>query len=748
MRPGRRRAALWASLLWTSLTTLLLSWVVFAGRTPELLQRIDLWLHDQGVRATLAAPGQPQVTVLALDEKALARHGQWPWPRDLLAEVVRRLFDEHGARALAFDIIFAEPDRSDAALLRQRLEASPGPADTRLRRDIEALLEQLDRDAIFARALQGRPVVLGYYFTPREGQRVGALPPPFLPAEFAREVGLRPEHGAGYGANLEILAQAVAQAGHFNPSPDLDGVTRRLPMLVEHEGMLYPSLALSVLTTLAGERSAVELGRETTLDGRAVTESLVVGPYRLPVDAQARTMVPFHGGAGSVPTVSAADLLDGRADRRLLQGRVVFLGPTAPGLKDARVTPVDRAQPGVELHASLVQGALDGRLPSQPQDTVAAVLTLLWISALVMVAGARRLRPWSFGLTGLLLGAAIVALAAWLWVRHLVVLPVALPLAQVLLLLVGLTVLGYLFETRSKRALGRLFGQYVPPELVVEMNEDPDRYSMSARSAELSVMFADVRGFTTLSERMSPADLAVLMNALLTDLSRVIRAGHRGTIDKYIGDCVMAFWGAPVARPDHARAAVAAALDMQRSLDALLPTLRLPEGAVIAVGIGLQTGSAVVGNMGSAYRMAYTVLGDTVNTASRLEGLTKIYGARIVAGDAVRVAAESGAAGPAFLWRRLDVVRVKGRESALGIHEPRCRHGEASPLLRAQTLRHEEALEACLGRDFTRALALWSDLAREVPDDLLYALWADRARQLLLEPPPPDWDGVWRHESK
>lgn len=198
-RPGPRRAALWASLLWTSLTTLLLSWAVVAGRTPELLQRIDLWLHDQGVRATLAAPERPQVTVLALDEKALARHGQWPWPRDLLAEVVRRLFDEHGARVLAFDIVFAEPDRSDAALLRQRLQASSGRADTALRRDFEALLVQLDRDAVFARSLQGRPVVMGYYFTPREGQRVGALPPPSCRPSSPRRWACGPSAAPGTG---------------------------------------------------------------------------------------------------------------------------------------------------------------------------------------------------------------------------------------------------------------------------------------------------------------------------------------------------------------------------------------------------------------------------------------------------------------------------------------------------------------------------------------------------------------------
>jgi len=322
------------------------------------------------------------------------------------------------------------------------------------------------------------------------------------------------------------------------------------------------------------------------------------------------------------------------------------------------------------------------------------------------------------------------------------VLPVALPLTQIFTLFIGLNVLGYLFETRTKNAMNKLFGQYVPPELVGEMNQDPARYTMSARSAELTVMFADVRGFTTLSEKMEPAALGELMNTLLTELSRVIRADHLGTIDKYIGDCVMAFWGAPIDRPDHAAAATAAALDMQKALTALLPSLTVPEGAHIAVGIGLNTGKAVVGNMGSAYRMAYTVLGDTVNTASRLEGLTKAYGAAIVVGESVRAAAPDG-----FLWCELDWVRVKGRDTPLAIHEPLCRLAEADATWRGQIARHEQALVDYRERRFEQALSTWQALQAERPCKL-FELWAERAQTYLANPPAEGWDGVYTFETK
>ena len=732
MSPRLLRA--WASAGVTLLITALLCASVLQGRPPELLRRIDLWLQDAWTRSTLDQPtAAPQVTVLTLDEASLELLGQWPWPRDRLAQIVDATF-KLGARALAFDIVFAEADRSDAELIRQRL---PKSAET------EQLLRDLDRDARLARSLAERPVVLGYYFNDDPKRRTGALPEPWLPAEMMADQGLRWPQGAGYGANLPLLVDAAAsRAGHFNPQVDLDGVTRRVPMLIEHEGMLYPSLSLSVLTLLAGPQAVIDFGKAQTIDGRAVTDTLTLGDFRLPIDESARVLVPFFGGRGSLPQVSVADLMTGRAKAADFEGRVVVFGPTAPGLKDSRATPVDRNQPGVELHASLLQGALTGQLPSRPPTTDAAVLSLLVLTGLGMAVGARGFRPLRFLIVSSALGAGVIGLQGLLWWQQRLVLPVALPLVQVALLFTVLGSLGYVLETRGRRAMNQLFGQYVPPELVGEMNEDPSRYSMSAQATELTVMFADVRGFTTLSEKMTPSALGELMNTLLTELSRVIRADHLGTIDKYIGDCVMAFWGAPVARADHAREAVAAALDMQVALDALRPMLTLPEGAYIDVGIGLNTGPAVVGNMGSAYRMAYTVLGDTVNTASRLEGLTKAYGAHIVVGEAVRAACL-----PDYLWCELDAVRVKGRVKPLAIFEPWCRIGQATEAQLEQIRRHEQALAAYRARAFDQALSAWQALHADAPHPL-WEVWLERAEHYLAEPPPADWDGVYTFQTK
>jgi len=744
-----RRSATLVSGVATLLLAAALAGLLVTGRTPELLQRADLWIHDIWVRHTLQAPASPQVTVLAVDEASLERLGQWPWPRDRVAQIVEQVIDRYGARLLALDVTFVEPDRSDAAALREALQRAPaaegaqgaGPAEAALRRELQALLGRLDRDTVLARALQGRPVVLGYAFSPQASLRKGALPEPWLPAPMLDEIGLQPPALPGYASSLPQLAQAAGRAGHVNALRDLDGLTRRMAMLVQHDDMVYTSLTLAALSTLAGERVPVEFGRGDAT-GRGLQQALRIGPYTLPVDASGGVRLPFFGPAGSTPRVSVADLLDGRADPALLRGRVVVMGATAAGLRDSIPTPVAGDQPGVELHAALLEGALGGVLPSRHPQTTALELALLAGCAVLMLAGARRLRLPQFTAVSLALAGGTVLLGWFFWWSSRLWLPIATPLLFVALLFVTLTVLGYLLETRGRQALNRLFGQYVPPELVGEMNEDPARYSMSARSSELTVMFADVRGFTTLSERLEPAALGELMNTLLTELSRVIRADHLGTIDKYIGDCVMAFWGAPVARADHAAAAVAAALDMQRALARLLPRLALPGGAPLAVGIGLNTGPAVVGNMGSAYRMAYTVLGDTVNTASRLEGLTKAYGVGIVAGDAVRRAAPS-----AFVWRELDRVRVKGRDAPLAIHEPLCRAADAPAAVVEQVARHEAALAACRARDFHTAVQAWQALQDDAPC-ALHALWLERARRLQAAPPGPDWDGVTTFESK
>jgi adenylate cyclase len=387
------------------------------------------------------------------------------------------------------------------------------------------------------------------------------------------------------------------------------------------------------------------------------------GPLRVPVDQQAAVLLPFRASAGRFAYHSAADVLAGRLPADSLRGRVVLLGTSAAGLLDQRVTPVSEAFPGVEVHANLLAGLLDGALVQSPAYAPALEAGLLLLVGLALLLALPRVSPaWAVVLTGLiLLLVTSVHLAAWAVGR------LALPMAASLVLPVGLLALqlffGSFLEQRAKQRLAELFGQYVPPELVDEMSRDPEHYSMAGRSAELTVLFADVRGFTTLAEQMPPDELAHLMNDYLSAMTDVIRQ-HRGTLDKYIGDAIVAFWGAPLADPEHARHAVAAGLAMQVALAGVNQRFAARGWPALRIGIGINTGTMVVGDMGSRHRRAYTVLGDAVNLASRLQGLSAQYGAGVIIGQATRQAIGD------WRCRQLDYLAVRGRTAPLAIYEP------------------------------------------------------------------------------
>jgi len=302
---------------------------------------------------------------------------------------------------------------------------------------------------------------------------------------------------------------------------------------------------------------------------------------------------------------------------------------------------------------------------------------------------------------------------------------------------------GFLFEERSRRRLKDMFGQYVPPELVEELAADPDSAaSMAGERREMTVLFADIRGFTAISETLSAAALKDLLNRFFTPMTRVIFE-HRGTIDKYVGDMVMAFWGAPLADPEHARHAVAAALAMRNEAERLRADFRAEGLPDVDIGIGLNSGAMNVGNMGSDYRRSYTVLGDAVNLGSRLEGLTRFYGAGIVVGEETRAGQED-----AFLFRRLDRVRVKGRSEPLTIHEPLCGREAATAALEEEVAAHERALDAYFARDWETARAAFAELADAHPGDGVYRLFLERMAETDAAALPADWDGVYRHQSK
>ena len=419
------------------------------------------------------------------------------------------------------------------------------------------------------------------------------------------------------------------------------------------------------------------------------------------------------------------------------------MGFTTPGLMDLRATPVGEAYPGVEVHANLVSGMLDGRIAARPDYAAVYEVALLLLLGAVLAIGLPMLPVGRALALGLALIGGLLALDLSLYLGAGLVMPLATALVLTLTALAVNMALGYFVESRAKRELAQQFATYVPPELVRQMVRNPERYSMQARAEELTVMFCDLRGFTGLSETMEPLALQALLNDVLTRLTHAIRA-HHGTIDKYMGDCVMAFWGAPVAMPDHARLAVDAALAMLQAMRELNAERAAQGAPPVLVGIGLNTGVMSVGNMGSDLRRAYTVIGDAVNLAARLEALSRIYDVELVASEAtLQRAADAG-----HLWQELDRVRVKGKHQAVTIHTVRAAAGQGDAALRAELALWRQALRLWRDGAFAEFDTKVNTLRERNANFYLYWLYAGRVASCLQTPPGPGWDGTTVFDAK
>ncbi len=708
----------------------------------HFVSALDAYLYDVRVRLSMPDTVDPSVVIVDIDERSLAELGRWPWSRHLLADLVRRLTDDYGAAVVGFDVVFAEPDESSGlavleALGRQQLRQEPA-----FQRALAELRPALDYDRRFAEALKGRPVVLGYYFSgTRNARQGGELPPPLFAAGSFAGQQIPFVSWAGYGANLPALQRAAASGGHFNPLIDFDGSSRRVPLIVEFEGRYYEALSLAVLRTLLGQAQVLPglPDNGTQLEWLDVVGAQ--GRLRIPVDENAAALIPYRGHEHSFPYVSAVDVLRGEVAAGQLAGRVVLVGTTAPGLMDLRSTPVGGAYPGVEVHANLIAGMLAGTVKEKPGYVMAIDVIQLLLFGGLLAALLPLLSPLRASLLTLATLLAVLALNGWLWTSANLVLPVAAMLLLIALLYALNMSWGYFVEARIKRQFTDLFGQYVPPELVDEMARDPESYSMEGRNAELSVLFADIRSFTSLSEGMEPKELAHLMNDYFGAMTDVIRQ-QRGTLDKYIGDAIMAFWGAPVADGQHARHAVLTALGMQRAAAALAEPFRARGWPPVQIGIGINSGTMTVGDMGSPVRKAYTVMGDAVNLASRLEGITKEYGVGIVVGEETRRLI------PDMTFRELDRVRVKGKDEPVAIYEPLGPSSELPAASLEQLRRWQQALRLYRARDWDGAELQIYNLLREAPDCRLYALYAERVVALRKNPPGDHWDGTTTYQTK
>lgn len=708
------------------------------------LEQLENIAYDVRLNLTLPNTVDDRIVIVDIDEESLGEIGRWPWPRDVLARLVDRLFEQYDVRALGFDVVFAERDKSSGLEILERLGRGPLADNDAFRRELERLAPSLDRDRVFADALRGRNVVLGYFFRNHvdEGDPTpGALPASLGTVEQRGLDGLPLESPEGYGANLEILQESAAGGGFFdNPLVSRDGVFRRVPLVQRHGGELYELLALATARA-ALDWPSVRFDVARAGEGYHALEAVHLGERRIPVDREGAVLVPYRGRQGSFPYVSASDVLDGSADPDLFKDRIVLVGATAAGLLDLRSTPVQNIYPGVELHANVISGILDEWIRHRPAYVLGYEVVTLAAIGLLLTGLLPFLPPLWLSIATAGVAAVLITANIAAWSTADLVLPLAASLLLVAVLFVFHVAWGFFVETRGKRQLARLFGQYIPPELVDEMDRAPLKVSLAGESREMTVLFSDVRGFTSISENLPPHELTRLMNSFLTPMTRVIHQ-HRGTIDKYMGDAIMAFWGAPLHEPDHARHALNAAREMISTLESLSGEFERQGWPPLEIGIGINTGTMNVGNMGSEFRMAYTALGDAVNLGARLEGLTRVYGVPLIVSESTRHAV------PEYEYRELDIVRVKGKDRPVTIYEPVGPVEEIDRATRHALKRYHAALERYRARDWDHAERELFTLSRQDPAQTVYRMYLDRIMHFRNHPPPDDWDGVFTHALK
>lgn len=693
-------------------------------RTFDMFQLID-------PRQKTARP----VVIVDIDDKSLAKLGQWPWPRTRIADMIQNLTN-NGAVAIGFDVVFSEADRLNPDLVAGQMRYLDDATRAKLR-------ELPSNDQILAEAIKRSRVILG-----ETGQRaISAEIDKTLPFTGVATVG---EEGAerflfefpGLLRNVPAIEKVAAGRGLFTIRTERDGLIRRVPMVMRAQGNIMPSLSLEILRVATGTPTLLVRTDKTGI--RAVRLKGV----EIPTDRNGQLWVHYAPQDPSI-YVSAADVLDNTVPPGRIAGKLVLVGTSAVGLNDIKTTPVSRAMPGVEIHAQVLESVLSGAVISQPNYALGVELLAAIVIGLLVIIFTPNLGPVKLVLAGAGFAAVLIGVSWFFYAQYRYLIDFTYPLFSTTAIYVTFIFASFVREQRQRVQIRGMFAQYMSPVLVEQLAQSPEKLVLGGEEREMTIMFSDVRGFTTISEtyKHDPQGLIALMNRFLTPLTDVI-IDQKGYIDKYMGDAIMAFWNAPLDDPDHQINACEAAIRMLEKIDAVNKA-REEEAAhgghvyiPLNVGIGLNTGIGVVGNMGSDLKKNYSVLGDSVNLASRLEGQSKEYGFPIIVGSKTALAAKDR-----FAILELDFIMVKGKTEPEVIYAVAGRadmaQSERFQLLRNLTI---EMLGCYRNRDWDGALFAIargrnSDVGHQLAQ--LYDLYEKRIHAYRETPPPEDWNGAF-----
>ena len=674
------------------------------------------------------------VTIVDIDEKSIQNYGQFPWPRTLLADLVDKL-RKAGAIVIAFDVVFPEPDRLNPAIAANSFAG----LDDETRARLKALPSN---DQVFADAIRRSRVVLGESGLPYVVREIDKA----MPVTGLATLGGDPHpfmlNFPGLLRNVELVEQAAAGRGIFSIRNERDGIVRRVPMLMQTQGLTMPSLSFEMLRVASGTDTIL------VKSDRAGIKSVGFRGLEIPTDRNGQLWVHFARHDPSI-YVSAADILDGSAPPQAIARKLVLIGTSAVGLLDVKTTPLDAAMPGVEIHAQVLESALTNATLTQPNYAIGAEMLIALILGVIVIWLAPMFGPITLVILGSIFAGLLIGASWYFYSMQRLLIDFTYPLLSTTLIYLTLIFSNFVREQAQRRRIRSAFSQYLSPALVAQLAQSPDKLKLGGEEREMTIMFSDVRGFTTISEsyKHDPHGLTTLMNRFLTPLTNAI-LDRKGTIDKYMGDAIMAFWNAPLDDGEHQINACHAALDMLDRIETLNKQ-RADEAAhgghayiPLKVGIGLNTGICVVGNMGSDLRFDYSVLGDSVNLASRLEAQSKEYGFPIIVGSKTALAAKDS-----FAILELDFIMVKGKTEPEVIYAIAGREDMARSE-QFQQLRNLiiEMLACYRNRDWDGALfaierGRRSDMGHRL--DAIYGLYERRIHAYRDSPPPADWNGAF-----
>lgn len=706
----------------------------------NFLHRVEGMLYDIRLLATLPeSPRQfeEQVIIVDIDEKSMNEQGRYPWSRSKVAKLVESLMDA-GVVVVGFDVFFSEAERNPVEQILLKNQA----LDSHLNQQIQNLAPSVDADNIFAETLKNSEAVLGVLFDNTARER-GTLPESIIDWQVAE--GQRSEIGVYTSAlaNINLIQSAASGVGFVNSVPGSDGFIRKASLVLSYKGQLYPSLAMEVARVYTLSERIKTVSKSS--DGMSWLQGLMIGNQLIPTNEQGQVLIPFKGKKNSFPYISATDVLNKRVAPDLLDGAVAFIGTSAVGLADLKTTSVGVQYPGVEVHANVFESLIHPEiLPVEPDTSLAIILTLLVITGVVLSLSMTKQGPL------VILTISVVSLVLHIGMNWYAwsTLKVSLPLFQILLLIMLLSFYfgasGFINENSKRKKIKSMFNQYVPPAYIEKLLRSRKGIELKSERRNMSVLFADIRNFTSLSEAFTAEELSDFMQQYLTEVTGIIFNNH-GTIDKYVGDMVMAFWNAPLDDDKHAYNAVVTALHMIKATEQLTVLFREKSWPEVAIGVGVSCGEMNVGDMGSSYRKAYTVLGDAVNLGSRIESLTKYYGVDILINDqAFEDVNKEG-----ILCRKIDRIKVKGKHLAVDVYQPIGKEQEIKPSIKEHLLLHQQAIDSYMAGDWPQAKEMFAQLQQtDLLSTKVYDIYLERIETLATMPVNEHWDGVFSHSEK